>query len=451
MRSLPENFEASLLPQLGDEVAPFIGSLQDPPPVSIRVHPIKNSQTDGFEPVPWSIFGRYLPARPPFTLDPLFHAGSYYVQEPSSMFLEQALKQTVDLHRPLNILDLCAAPGGKSTHILSLINRESLLVCNEVIRSRASALSENIQKWGYPNALVTNNDPADFRELPGFFDVMVVDAPCSGEGLFRKDAGAVNEWSPQAVQLCSGRQRRILADAWDALKENGILIYCTCTYNAFENEGNMEWLRHNYPTRFLPLKTDPSWGVQEVQEGEVTGYRFYPHRTIGEGFFLSVLQKTASQESLRLKAKGAVVRPSGKIRERLQHWVNDASGVTFFQFHDLLFYTPAAREKEIDFLLQRLKIVYAGTNVATVKREKLIPAHALALSVEINRNSFPLVDISEADALRYLRRDAITLPGEPGFTLVTFRHLGLGWANILRDRANNLYPSEWRIRMTDKP
>ena len=451
MRPLPERFQELLRHQLGDELASFIDSLQDPPPVSIRIHPLKNRQTHHFEPVQWSTFGRYLPVRPSFTLDPLFHGGSYYVQEPSSMFLEQALRQTVDLHQPLNVLDLCAAPGGKSTHLLSLINRESLLVSNEVIRSRASILSENIQKWGYPNALVTNNDPADFQELPGFFDVMVVDAPCSGEGLFRKDAAAMDEWSPQAVQLCCGRQKRILANAWDSLKENGILIYCTCTYNASENEDNMRWLLQNYHGESLPLKTDPSWGVQEVHEGNVTGYRFFPHRTRGEGFFLSVMRKKAHSASVRLKTKGGVAKPSKKVQERLQQWIDSPADVDFFQFNDLLFYTPAFREKEIDFLLQRLKIVYAGTNLATVKHEKLIPAHALALSVEINQNSFPRAEVDETDALRYLRREAITLPGEPGFTLVTFRDLALGWVNVLSNRVNNMYPSEWRIRMSDKP
>lgn len=448
MRPLPKTFEESLRRQLDGDLAPFIRSLQDPPPVSIRIHPLKNKGTYDLETVPWSAFGQYLPTRPSFTLDPLFHAGSYYVQEASSMFLEQALRQSVDLHQPLHILDLCAAPGGKSTHILSLINRDSLLVSNEVIRSRASILSENIQKWGYPNALVTNNDPADFKKLAGFFDVMVIDAPCSGEGLFRKDAHAMDEWSPQAVQLCAGRQKRILADAWDALKENGILIYCTCTYNAFENEGNMRWLLENYRGEFLPLKTDPSWGVQEVHEGNVIGYRFFPHRTRGEGFFLSVLRKTGPPSaSVRMQIKNGVARPSKKIQERLQQWIKDPRGVTCFQFKDLLFFTPAFREKVIDFLVQHLKIVYAGTTLATVKHEKLIPAHAFALSVEMNRDNFPQVQLDEPDALRYLRREALALPGEPGFTLVTFRDLPLGWVNILSNRSNNMYPSEWRIRM----
>ncbi|MEX2233333.1 MAG: RsmB/NOP family class I SAM-dependent RNA methyltransferase, partial [Cyclobacteriaceae bacterium] len=264
MKPLPVKFEESIHRKLGGALPGFLKSLQEPPPVSIRIHPVKSQHQIADERVPWSKYGEYLPTRPQFTLDPLFHAGSYYVQEASSMFLEQALKQSVNLDQSLNVLDLCAAPGGKSTHLLSLLNRDSLLVSNEAIRSRASILSENIQKWGYPNTIVTNNDPADFRKLKGFFDVIVIDAPCSGEGLFRKNPDAMDEWSPENVQLCAGRQKRILSDAWDSLRENGVLIYCTCTYNESENEDNLRWLQENYSVEFLKLSTDPSWGVDEV-------------------------------------------------------------------------------------------------------------------------------------------------------------------------------------------
>src|SRR5687768_15565371 len=194
---LTEKFEETIRRQLGPEFTAFAASLQDSPPVSVRLHPVKDHHHGSQSCVPWAGAGRYLEARPVFTLDPLFHGGSYYVQEASSMFLEQALKQSIKLDQPLNVLDLCAAPGGKSTHLLSLINPQSLLVSNEAIRPRASILSENIQKWGFSNAIVTNNDPADFRKLHGFFDVIVVDAPCSGEGLFRKDSQAMIEWSAE--------------------------------------------------------------------------------------------------------------------------------------------------------------------------------------------------------------------------------------------------------------
>ena len=447
MKPLPEKFEDSIRSKLGPAFPDFLLSLQQPPPVSIRIHPVKNQHQENYEPVPWSQHGEYLTRRPQFTLNPLFHAGCYYVQEASSMFLEQALKQTVDLNQPLNVLDLCAAPGGKSTHLLSLLNRESLLIANEAIRSRASILSENIQKWGYPNAIVTCNDPHDFQKFKGFFDVIVIDAPCSGEGLFRKDTEAMKEWSPDNVQLCSSRQKRIVSDVWDALRENGILIYCTCTYNESENEDNLRWLQEKHGVEFLELKTDPSWGVEEVSRGQVFAYRFFPHLTKGEGFFISVLRKTETTDSLRLKNKKSLSAPLKKIQERLQDWVLEKPK-TFFQFNDLLFYTPSHKVHEFEFLLQHLKILYAGTNLATLKHDKLIPEHALALAVEFNKENFCMVQLDESESLKYLRKDVMQLEGAPvGYTLLTHHNTPIGWANVLSNRVNNMYPSEWRIRM----
>lgn len=448
MKPLPEKFEESIRHQLGNEFPAFLASLREPPPVSIRLHPLKNQKPARDWPVPWTAHGAYLTTRPQFTLDPLLHGGSYYVQEASSMFLEQALKQSIDVSEPLNVLDLCGAPGGKSTHLLSLISRDSLLVSNETIRSRASILSENIQKWGYPNAIVTNNDPSDFQRLRGFFDVMVVDAPCSGEGLFRKDPDAMAEWSPDNVLLCASRQKRILGDAWDALKKNGILIYSTCTYNESEDEENLRWLKANHRVEFIRLSVDPSWGVREIKENDVYAYRFFPHRTKGEGFFISVLRKNEGTAPLLVKNKTSLATPSKKIREKFQDWITASGPLSFFQFQDLVFYTHEFKAREIEFLLQQLKILYVGTNLARIKHEKLIPEHALALSVELNRKDFPVAEVSEADALKYLRKDVIRLDGSPpGFTLLTYKDLPIGWVNVLSNRVNNMYPSGWRIRM----
>lgn len=448
MSKLPEKFEESIRNKLGSQFPAFAASLMEASPVSIRVNPYKTHRNPAFEAVPWSEYGEFLPARPVFTLDPLFHAGSYYVQEASSMFLEQALKQSANLKDALNVLDLSAAPGGKSTHLLTLLSRESLLVSNEVIRSRASILSENIQKWGYPNAIVTNNDPRDFQNLKGFFDVIVVDAPCSGEGLFRKDPDAMTEWSPENVQLCSDRQRRIVADIWDALKENGILIYCTCTYNESENEENLKWLQKNYPVEFLKLKTDPAWGVEEVAFSKIFAYRFFPHQTKGEGFFISVIRKTGSTASARLKNKKGLTSPSKIVVEKLNGWISAPVPVNFFQFNDLLFYTPGYKAKEIEFLLQHLKIMYAGTNLATLKHDKLIPDQALATSIQLNKENFNSAEVNHAMAIQYLRKDVIQLSDTAmGFTLVTFKDIPLGWVNVLSNRVNNMYPSGWRIRM----
>ncbi|MCH5597279.1 RsmB/NOP family class I SAM-dependent RNA methyltransferase [Niabella ginsengisoli] len=238
------------------------------------------------QPVTWSQYGHYLSQRPSFTFDPLFHAGCYYVQEASSMFLEQALKQTVDLSKPLKVLDLCAAPGGKSTHLQSLISNDSLLVSNEVIRQRVNILKDNIIKWGSSNVVVTSNDAKDFSKLKGYFDVIVVDAPCSGSGLFRKDGNAINEWSENNVMLCNQRQQRILADVMPALKEDGVLIYSTCSYSKDENEDITNWLANEFQIANLKLEIKPDWNITEVKTfSNHYGYRFWPHLTKGEGFF----------------------------------------------------------------------------------------------------------------------------------------------------------------------
>lgn len=451
MNELPREFELSLQQQLGSEYAEFVTSLRDPAPVSIRRNPIKGHANASERPVPWSRYGQYLSQRPAFTLDPLFHGGCYYVQEASSMFLEQAFIQAIDLHQSLNVLDLCAAPGGKSTHILSLLSRDSLLVSNEAIRSRAMILSENIQKWGYPNCIVTNNDPAGFRNLQGLFDVIVIDAPCSGEGLFRKDPNSMQEWSPQNVQLCASRQKRIVSEVWDCLRTDGIMIYCTCTYNAEENEMNLQWLQQQHSVESIRLELDPRWGIEEVSKGNIWGYRFYPHRIEGEGFFLSVLRKTEAVAQVKTKTRKAVATPLKHVQERLASWLDHSTEATFFQFNDLIFYAPSTKAKDMDHLLQSLKIVYAGTNIATLKHDKLIPDHALALSIEINKDNFPVVEVDEQTALNYLRKENIHLPGAPiGFTLLSFQGTAIGWVNVLANRVNNMYPADWRIRMGGK-
>ena len=435
--------------QLKDAFPDFIKSLQEQPPVSIRLNPEKEFPVANTTLVPWTTHGRYLPERPVFTLDPAFHGGAYYVQEASSMFLEQAIKQCVDVSQSLYVLDLCAAPGGKSTHLASLMKPESLLVSNEVIRSRASILSENIQKWGSNNVVVTNNDPEDFKRLPGFFDVMVIDAPCSGEGLFRKDADAMHEWSEDNVILCSKRQRRIVSDVWSSLKENGILIYSTCTYNPEENEENLQWLKQERDVEFLKLKVDDTWGAVEVEQDGITGYHFYPHKVKGEGFFISVIRKKESEETLRIKnARSNFQSPSKKILEQLQHWVIDAGNIAFIQREDLVQFFPSTLSQAIDLLAKNLRLVSAGTFAATVKHDKLIPEHAMALSVKLNRDHFPVLDLNVDDALRYLRKETLSVtPDRTGFTLMRYQNIPIGWGNVLPNRINNLYPAEWRIRM----
>jgi 16S rRNA C967 or C1407 C5-methylase (RsmB/RsmF family)/NOL1/NOP2/fmu family ribosome biogenesis protein len=444
----PDTFARRMMSALGDEWPAFEGSHLQPPPVSIRLNPEKSLELTR-TPVAWSEYGRYLPERPVFTLDPLFHAGTYYVQEASSMFLEQAFIQTVDNTKPLMVLDLCAAPGGKSTHLLSLMNDESLLISNEVIRSRVSVLTENLQKWGRCNVVVTNNDASDFQALRGFFDVIVVDAPCSGEGLFRKDPGAMDHWSQENVDLCSSRQQRILEDIWPALKEGGILIYSTCTYNEQENEKNLEWLSEKKDITPLRLDIADEWHVVEVGLHGIHGYHFYPHRVKGEGFFLSVVRKNEQEDTAATKVDKTIFgTPSKKHIDVISTWVTTPDA-KFIQRDETIQLLPKRYADLIAALTRKIRVVYAGTYMAVTKHEKLIPEHALALSTILNKDAFLLCELSHEDAIRYLKKESIFISSDhkKGFALASHRGLPLGWMNILPGRVNNLYPSEWRIRM----
>lgn len=432
--------------RLGSGCDLFFESLHQSAPVSIRINPQKQTEPD-LPRIAWTEYGFFLPERPIFTLDPLFHAGCYYVQEASSMLLEQAVKQSVDLEKPIVALDLCAAPGGKSTHLLSLLNDNSLLVSNEVIKTRAHVLAENIQKWGHENVVVTQNDPEDFQSLPGFFDLIVVDAPCSGEGLFRKDPSAINEWSEQNVALCAQRQQRILANVWPALKEGGMLVYSTCTYNELENEQNLKWLREQHRVEFVKLSLETAWGVEEVQYSGILGYRCYPHRVYGEGFFFSVIRKTEAEESKSFRLKTSLPLASKKTKEQLQNWLTNQNQ-ELLQLSDMLVAIPKEFTFEINVLSHQLNTVLRGTALATQKHDKFVPEHALAISRLLEQPNFPSLELSREETLTYLRKDVLIIgDGMKGFGLVTYQHVPLGWVNFLGNRINNLYPSSWRILM----
>lgn len=446
--SLPPEFESGMRSFLGVDYGSFRQSLSGDPPTSIRINPGKASDIALAQPVPWAQDATYLPERPVFTLDPRFHAGAYYVQEASSMFLEQAIRQHAGTGDALNVLDLCAAPGGKTTHLLSLLRNDSLLVSNEPVRTRVSTLEENLERWGRCNVVLCRSDPAEFRKLPGFFDVVVVDAPCSGEGLFRKDPKARQQWNPARVSQCAARQKRILGDIWPALKEGGILIYSTCTFNVTENEDNVRWLCGELGADSLPLTVDDSWGV--VSSQDVAGYRFYPHRVKGEGFFLSVVRKLASSgQSGNGKVKSTLTRPPRDNLGKLLPWISEPEDKHFFVHRDQLRFLTARKVPETEYVIQQLQAVAAGTAAATLKQGKLIPEHPLALSLSFNRSNVDAFALDEASALRMLRKEPVHLSGAAkGFAVVTFRGLVLGWVNVLAGRVNNLYPSQRRIRMS---
>ncbi|SIT80444.1 methyltransferase RsmF C-terminal domain-like protein [Pontibacter indicus] len=448
---LPQSFVQRMRGQLGADYIRFEQALQKPAPISIRLNKSKLPGQPNLPRVPWTETGYYLPERPQFTLDPRLHAGAYYVQEASSMFLEQALRQHLDLSQSLRILDLCGAPGGKSTHIASLISPDSLLVANEVIRSRAGILAENGTKWGSGNVVVTNNDPRDFNRLPEFFDVMVVDAPCSGEGMFRKDPQAMNEWSDENVNLCAQRQQRILMDVWNALRPGGLLIYSTCTWNLAENEQNIAWLAQQENAQPLSLKLDPAWGVEATSLDGVSGYRFYPHQVRGEGFFLSVIRKAGEYEAPQRsskKKKYKLTHAGKKEKALVNDWLLEPERFAWVQYGEVISAIPENLFEEVDELYQNMHVIYAGTEIAEVNGKKLKPLQALALSQYLNQEAFRTEDLDLESALRYLRKEDIGISGNSNdWILLQFENQSLGWAKQVGNRLNNYYPKEWRIRM----
>ncbi|MEM7659064.1 MAG: rRNA methyltransferase, partial [Bacteroidota bacterium] len=396
----------------------------------------------------------YLAERPSFTLDPWLHAGGYYVQEASSMFLEQALRQWAPLEEPLKVLDLCAAPGGKSTHLLSLLSAESVLVSNEIIRSRSKVLAENLSKWGTDQAIVTSLDPQQFERLPEAFDVVVVDAPCSGEGLMRRDAAAMQEWSESHVQLCSERQRRILMDVWPSLKPGGLLIYSTCTFNAQENEANLAWLHTQVEGESLSLDVPTAWGIQELQQDGQIGYGLYPHKLSGEGLFLAGIRKSGEQTvgkrgKKRKKQKDNLTRlGKGKLAQ-ITSWLKDWERKQAFQHQDQWRLLPELGFPILEQLVQeKLSIVSAGLHVATEKGKDLRPEQALATYPGLEAAAFATQSLNREEAIAYLRRETMNLPAQKGWNLLEYQSLGLGWAKVLPNRVNNYYPQPWRIRMS---
>lgn len=448
--ALPIDFISRTRALLGEEYDKLEAALQADVPVSIRINPAKGLRLSGYGRVGWCENGCYLPERLSFTFDPLFHAGAYYVQEASSMFLEQAVRTWV--HEPVCCLDLCAAPGGKSTHLLSLLPEGSLLVSNEVIKSRSMVLAENIAKWGNPNHIVTNNDPEEIGQFTHFFDLIVADVPCSGEGMFRKDVDSTGEWSVANVQLCASRQRRIIHDIWNALKPGGILIYSTCTYNTEEDEENIHYIMEEWGAEALPIPLDEGWQVSGPLKYAAPVYRFFPHKTMGEGFFLAALRKPEG-ETERLKTKNKDKKGKGKpaslFPDEARRWLKQPENYRL-ELRDatVLQAFPVAHWEAYRQLASRLRILSAGVRLGEVKGKDIVPGQELAFSCALERSAFRTAELSWDEAIQYLKKEALALPSDlpKGYVLVTYRQQPLGFVKHLGNRSNNLYPQEWRIR-----
>ena len=363
------------------------------------------------------------------------------------MFLEQALRQTVDLSRPLRVLDLCAAPGGKSTLIQSLLTADSLLVSNEVIRNRVHILQENMVKWGAANVCITSNDPQDFQRLENYFDVIVVDAPCSGSGLFRREPEAIDEWSLDNVKLCQQRQQRILADCWPALRQDGMLIYSTCSYSREEDEDILDWMMTDLQASGCRLAVPEQWNIVETAGTKgAYGYRFYPDRLDGEGFFIACMRKNEGGTYVAPRKKNAPERPTRQEELRIREWVRDEKPLFFFRHQEQIYALPESLAAELPLVQSACYLKRIGVPMGKLAAKEFIPEHDLAVSTLIEP-SLPVLPLSREQALIYLRKEELLPPGETplGWTLVAFGGLNLGWIKVLPRRSNNYYPKEWRI------
>lgn len=416
----------------------FLEALEQDPKTSIRRNSFKGCDIEAEgKSTEWCSEGVILNERFSFTLDPIFHGGGYYVQESSSMFIEPLLKYAIeDRKAGVRILDLCAAPGGKTTHIASLIGKDNLLISNEVIRSRANILKENVIKWGSGNIVVTNSDPSNFSSLKGFFDIIVVDAPCSGEGMFRKNEKARQEWSMQNVDLCRKRQRRILADVWDALSPDGFMIYSTCTFNRLENEEQIEWIEEELGGTMVDIETPLYDKIIRSDKG----FRFHPDKAEGEGFFVSLVQKG---EGSRHKENKRGLKPLTKAKAIANLTEEE---VSFISMGETTYMINPSFLDDIALLNEKLNITYLGVEVGQVIRETLKPAHSLALYYALSESAFPRIEVSLETARQYLRKNDIDpTVFEEGYNIITYKNTPLGFVKKIGNRINNLYPKESRI------
>ena len=477
--NLPEDFTSYTRELMGQELfEQYLKGMEEEVPTSIRLNPFKcplgtrvayenrtnatggKTAEDKYQEVAWChSTGRYLTERRNFTFDPLLHAGLYYVQEASSMFVDLVIRQYIKT--PVKMLDLCAAPGGKSTAVRAALPEGSLLFSNEPMRTRSQILSENLQKFGHPDVIVTNNYPRDYKKSKLQFDVILADVPCSGEGMFRKDEGAIKEWSLGNVNNCWQLQREIVSDIWNSLKPGGIIIYSTCTFNAHEDEENVDWIKQNLGAELLPLDIEETWNITGSLINEEPMYHFIPGKTRGEGLFMAVLRKDGSTNHIdgnlgknKKNKKEKNAKKGGKDKMNIpSNWLNQQKEWAYTQTENGIYAINTKWKADLDEAEKSLKVIHAGIKMGFTKGKDLIPDQSLALSIELARENFTSVELNYEDAICYLRKEAITLDTSVncGYVLVTYKEFPLGWVKNLGNRANNLYPQEWKIKSSHIP
>ena len=457
MTALPEKFVDRLRSELGEAEASLLCETLDntAPPTAVRLNPCKSgaSVAEAGEPIGWSRYGRFLMERPSFTADTAFHAGCYYVQEAGSQFVGHILEATGCGDG--RILDMCAAPGGKTTLYSSLVGKSGLVVANEPVKNRASILADNVRKWGTGNMVVTCNYPSAFAACGRFFDVVAVDAPCSGEGMFRKDERAREEWSENNVRMCAARQLEILDEAWKALKNGGVLLYSTCTFNRTENEGVLQSFSAAHEGELCEaekVECREEWGIVTGREGVFQTFRFLPHRTRTEGFFVAVARKASSAENeytdtFRGKSRRPVIAEAGNaVRNELRRWVSEPDNMRFAMIGDDAYTYPRESFEEVVMLSERLNVICSGVEMGRIFGGRLKPEHALAMFCGMNREAVPVAELSHDEALKYLRKDVFDVEAlAEGMNLVCCDGCALGFAKRIGGRCNNLYPNSLRI------
>ncbi|MBY0348633.1 MAG: RNA methyltransferase [Hydrotalea flava] len=450
---IPISFIESMQGVKGFQKEAFLAAhVHDIPVTSIRFNPFKKKllkqlplahQLD--EKVPWTSDAWYLKERPSFTFDPFLHGGAYYVQEASSMFIEQILQQAIPQPEQEIVLDISAAPGGKTT-LLSGYFKNGLVVANEVIKSRAAILTENVIKWGADNIIVTNNDPVHFHRLPAFFDVVLLDAPCSGSGLFRKDAGAIAGWSLENVHTCSLRQQRIIRDTMSVLKHDGLFIYSTCSYSTAEDEAILDWMVQEYAFEPLRIQLQPNWGIVEVRttQQEAWGYRFFPDQVKGEGFFVAAFRKKSAGIQPVFRLENNLTQPPGKELALLSEHIQLPENYRVFMQENEFRAIQNHYWQPLQQLAQQLYIKKAGIELGSLKGKDFVPSHELALSL-LPLTQMNNVEVDLETALHYLRKQVPAIQGAKGWCTISYCGLRLGWIKVLPNRINNYYPAEWRI------
>ena len=450
MSNWPTPFEDRIKLQFKEDATQFLNALNQTSATSIRINPSKSSKIN-FPKVPWSSNGYFLPKRPIFTLDPYFWASHYYVQEASSMFLEQVIEQLKLKGHPFHsVLDLCAAPGGKSTLISNLIKITDFLVCNEIIEKRNAALKQNISKWGKTNMVVTQNNASDFGKMIHFFDAIAVDAPCSGEGLFRKDPQAATEWNIENTEKCALRQFDILNEVWPALKPGGILIYSTCTFNPGENEKLLLQLKKSgLLFNTISIDIDENWSIYQVNDEEINGYGFYPHKVKGEGFFCAILQK--KEKEIQSHYKPSYFNTKTKyiqdylLDEYLEHVSEYAMPQsTYAVSHSVL--------KMLPVIKKHLYIKQIGIPIGEESKNGFIPNYYLSTIEGLDEKKIDIVEVNKFQALQYLSKEIFDLSIEKkGYYFLRYKNAIFGIIKHIGNRHNNLLPPNLRILMEWKP